>query len=420
MDSTEILSRLAVSLAIGLLIGLERGWRSREEQDHQRAAGLRTFALSGLLGGVTGVLSQQVGPALVGFVFVAYALAFTAFHWLEAKAEHNMSVTAVVAGMITFLLGTMAVTGEERIAIAGAVAMAILLALREQLHRWVASLTWPEIRSVLVLATMSFLLLPLLPNRPVDPWNAINPYELWLLAILIAAISFAGYIAVKVVGDRLGIVMTAVAGGLASSTATTLTFAQMNRDHPEASRLLGAGILIAGVIMVARVAIVAVAINNTLLKGLAPPLIAGGVILCLGAAILLARRDESTQKPNLEIANPLALGTTLKLVVFIAVVMLAAEVLRDYFGGIGVILLAFLSGIADVDAITLSMAKLGGKDIALTTASLAILVAVATNTLSKAALTAWTGGARIGLLVGWISAAAVAAGVAVVLWWPQS
>lgn len=419
MDSTEILSRLAVSLAIGLLIGLERGWRSRDEQDHQRAAGLRTFALSGLLGGVTGVLSQQVGPALVGFVFVAYALAFTAFHWLEAKAEHNMSVTAVVAGMITFLLGTMAVTGEERIAIAAAVAMAILLALREQLHRWVASLTWPEIRSVLVLATMSFLLLPLLPNRPVDPWNAINPYELWLLAILIATISFAGYIAVKVVGDRLGIVMTAVAGGLASSTATTLTFAQMNRDHPEASRLLGAGILIAGVIMVARVTIVAVAINNTLLKGLAPPLIAGGVILCLGAAILLARRDESTQKPNLEIANPLALGTTLKLVLFIAVVMLAAEVLRDYFGGIGVILLAFLSGIADVDAITLSMAKLGGKDIALTTASLAILVAVATNTLSKAALTAWTGGARIGLLVGWISAAAVAAGVAVVLWWPQ-
>ncbi|MDT2020827.1 MgtC/SapB family protein [Methylocella sp. CPCC 101449] len=420
MDSTEILSRLAVSLAIGLLIGLERGWRTRDEQDHQRAAGLRTFALSGLLGGVTGVLSQQVGPALVGFVFVAYALAFTAFHWLEAKAEHNMSVTAVVAGMITFLLGTMAVTGEERIAIAAAVAMAILLALREQLHRWVASLTWPEIRSVLVLATMSFLLLPLLPNRPVDPWNAINPYELWLLAILIAAISFAGYIAVKVVGDRLGIVMTAVAGGLASSTATTLTFAQMNRDHPEASRLLGAGILIAGVIMVARVAIVAVAINNTLLKGLAPPLIAGGVILCLGAAILLARRDESAQKPNLEIANPLALGTTLKLVLFIAVVMLAAEVLRDYFGGIGVILLAFLSGIADVDAITLSMAKLGGKDIALTTASLAILVAVATNTLSKAALTAWTGGARIGLLVGWISAAAVAAGVAAVLWWPQA
>ena len=420
MDSTEILSRLAVSLAIGLLIGLERGWRSRDEQDHQRAAGLRTFALSGLLGGVTGVLSQQVGQALVGFVFVAYALAFTAFHWLEAKAEHNMSVTAVVAGMITFLLGTMAVTGEERIAIAGAVAMAILLALREQLHRWVASLTWPEIRSVLVLATMSFLLLPLLPNRPVDPWNAINPYELWLLAILIATISFAGYIAVKVVGDRLGIVMTAVAGGLASSTATTLTFAQMNREHPVASRLLGAGILIAGVIMVARVAIVAVAINNTLLKGLAPPLIAGGIILCLGAAILLARRDDNAQKPNLEIANPLALGTTIKLVLFIAVVMLAAEVLRDYLGNIGVILLAFLSGIADVDAITLSMAKLGGKDIALTTATLAILVAVATNPLAKAALTAWTGGARIGLLVGWISAAAVAAGLAVVLWWPQA
>ncbi|MDH7798337.1 MULTISPECIES: MgtC/SapB family protein [unclassified Beijerinckia] len=419
MNTTEILSRLAVSLAIGLLIGLERGWRSRDEQDHQRAAGLRTFALSGLLGGVTGVLSQQVGGALVSSVFAVYALAFTAFHWLEAKAEHNMSVTAVVAGMVTFLLGTMAVTGDQQIAIACAVAMAILLALREQLHKWVASLTWPEIRSVLVLLTMSFLLLPLLPNKPIDPWNAINLYELWVLAILIATISFCGYIAVKVVGDRLGVVMTAVAGGLASSTATTVTFAQMNRDHPQAFRLLGAGILIAGVIMVARVAVIAIALNPALLPSLAPPLIAGGAILCLGAAVLLSRRD-SHEKPSLEIANPLALGTTIKLVVFIAVVMLAAEVLRDTLGGVGIIILAFLSGIADVDAITLSMAKLGGKDLTLNIASVAILVAVATNTLSKAVLSAWTGGARIGLLVGWISAVAVVGGLAVAFWWPQA
>src|SRR6185503_90390 len=134
MDHNEILSRLAVSLAIGLLVGLERGWQTRDEQEHRRAAGFRTFALSGLLGGVTGAISLQAGGLLIGLVFVLYAATFAAFHWLEARAEQNFSVTSAVAGMLTFLLGAMAVTGDLRVAIACAVAMTLLLALREQLH----------------------------------------------------------------------------------------------------------------------------------------------------------------------------------------------------------------------------------------------------------------------------------------------
>src|SRR6185312_14060266 len=165
----------------------------------------------------------------------------------------NMSVTSVVAGMLTFLLGTMAVTGELLVAVACAVAITILLALRDQLHRWVATLTWPEIRAVLILLAMSFLLLPILPNRTIDPWNSINPYEIWLLAILIAAISFSGYVAVRVFGDQLGLVLTAIAGGLASSTATTLAFARLGRAHPASARLLSAGILLSGVVMMIRV-----------------------------------------------------------------------------------------------------------------------------------------------------------------------
>ena len=295
-----------------------------DEEEHQRAAGFRTFALSGLLGGVTGAVSLQAGGQLVGLVFVIYAAAFAAFHWLEARAEQNMSVTSVVAGMLTFLLGTMAVTGELLVAIACAVAMTVLLALRDQLHRWVASLTWLEIRAVLILLAMSFLLLPVLPNRPIDPWNAINPYEIWLLAILIAGISFSGYMAVKVVGDRLGVVVAALAGGIASSTAATLAFARLAREHPTSSRLLSAGILIAGAVMMIRVGFVSVALNGTLLGPLLPPLASAATILVLGSAILLFRNTER-ERPDLRIEHPLAIGTALKLAAFIAGVMLAAR-----------------------------------------------------------------------------------------------
>jgi uncharacterized membrane protein (DUF4010 family) len=414
MDQSEAISRLTVALAIGLLVGLERGWRTRDEEEHHRAAGFRTFALSGLLGGVTGIAALQAGAQLIGLVFLGYTASFAAFHWLEAKTERNMSVTSVVAGMLTFLLGAMSVTGEVRIAIACAVAMTVLLALREQLHRWVASLTWEEIRAVLILLAMTFLLLPLLPNRAIDPWNSINPYEIWLLAILIAAISFGGYVAVRVLGDRLGVVVTAIAGGLASSTITTLTLARLARDQPAASRFLSAGILIAGAVMIIRVTIVAVALNKALFAPLLPPLATAAAIIAAGAGILLFRSTER-KSPDLRIQNPLAMGTVLKLSAFIAVVMLAAELLRRTYGSAGVLIVAAISGVADVDAVTISMARIGGNTIDLLTAAHAIVVAVMVNTVSKAALAFWTGGRTVGAMVGGISAAAIAVTVAAAL-----
>jgi uncharacterized membrane protein (DUF4010 family) len=414
MDQSEAISRLTVALAIGLLVGLERGWRTRDEEEHHRAAGFRTFALSGLLGGVTGIAALHAGAQLIGLVFLGYTASFAAFHWLEAKTERNMSVTSVVAGMLTFLLGAMSVTGEVRIAIACAVAMTVLLALREQLHRWVASLTWEEIRAVLILLAMTFLLLPLLPNRAIDPWNSINPYEIWLLAILIAAISFGGYVAVRVLGDRLGVVVTAIAGGLASSTITTLTLARLARDQPAASRFLSAGILIAGAVMIIRVTIVAVALNKALFAPLLPPLATAAAIIAAGAGILLFRSTER-KSPDLRIQNPLAMGTVLKLSAFIAVVMLAAELLRRTYGSAGVLIVAAISGVADVDAVTISMARIGGNTIDLLTAAHAIVVAVMVNTVSKAALAFWTGGRTVGAMVGGISAAAIAVTVAAAL-----
>lgn len=406
MDQYELLSRLTVSLAIGLLVGLERGWHSRDEEDHQRAAGFRTFALTGLLGGIAGALSLQTSGLVIGLVFLGYVAAFTAFHWLEAAADHDVSATSVVAGMVTFLLGALAVLGDLRIAIACAVATAILLALREPIHRWVASLTWQEIRAVLILLAMSFLLLPFLPNRPVDPWGAINPYEIWLLAILIAAISFGGYVAIRTFGDDHGVIMTAMMGGLASSTVTTLTFARLGREHPGSSRLLSAGILVSGMVMVVRVGAVAVALNEALLTELMAPLLVAAMVLGLGGGALLFSGSER-ESPRLKIDNPLALSSALKLAAFISAVMLAAQLLRWWFGNLGVLIVAAISGIADVDAVTISMARLATEAISAETASQAILIAVAINTVAKAAMASWIGGWRIGLHVGVVSVLAL-------------
>lgn len=180
----------------------------------------------------------------------------------------------------------------------------------------IASLTWHELRAILILLAMLFLLLPVLPNRTIDPWNSVNLYETWLLAILPAWISFVGYVAVRILGDRLGIVTTAIAGGLASSTVTTLTFARLNREHPGSFRLLSAGILTASAVMLARVAAVAVALNQALFGPLVHPLASAATILAVGAAILLLSNIERNT-PKLLMQNPVAFGTALKSAAFI-------------------------------------------------------------------------------------------------------
>lgn len=410
MDQEELFLRLAVALAIGLLIGLERGWQTREDPDHQRAAGLRTFALTGLFGGIAAAITAVTSPVVLAAALLAYTAAVGAFSYLEAATEKNFSVTGLVAGMLTFLLGAYAMLGNETVAVAAAVAMAILLALRDPLHSWVRKLTWPELRSALMLLAMTFLLLPVLPNRPIDPWGVLNPSEIWLLAILIAVISFAGYVAVRVLGDRNGIAVAALAGGLASSTAVTLSFARLAREHPESTRLLAGGILLAGATMLGRLLVLAGLIKPALIGTLLWPALAAGVVHLAGSAVLLWKGDSSAaQESLLQIRNPFDLGTVLKLAGLIAVIMLVAKAMADHASAAGLYLLAAVSGIADVDALTLSMARFAGGQVSLWDAGVAILTAASVNTASKAAMAAAVGGRSLGLLVGGVSAAAIVA-----------
>jgi len=362
------------------------------------------------------LLSFQLGLQIVGVAFLAFSAAFGAFTWLEAKTHGSLSATTLIAGMLTFLLGAMATVGDITVTIAAAVSMTVLLALRTQLHSWLAKLTWEEIRAALILMVMSFLLLPILPNHAIDPWGAVNLHEVWLLAIMMALISFSGYVAVRIFGDRLGVIVTAAAGGLASSTATTLTFARMGREHPGAVNLLVGGILISGAVMALRIGVIASALNPTLLGPLAATLGSAAVVLAMIALAFILRVDRgSTERtrPGLTISNPLEVATSIKLSAFIVAVMLAAELVQRVWGNAGVLIVAAASGVADVDAITLSMARM---DTTAQLATQAILLAAGINTMSKASMAAWVGGSAVGLRVGMASIAAIATASGVYLW----
>lgn len=406
IDQVELFSRLGIALAIGLLIGLERGWQQREDAEGERTAGLRTFALAGLLGGASAATALVSSDLFLATAFLVFAAAFTLFSWFEAKVNRDFSVTGVVAGILTFTLGAYAVLGDPIVAVASAVAMAALLALKKPLHSWLKRLTWLELRAVLVLLAMTFLLLPILPNEPIDPWGTINPAAIWFLTILIAAMSFVGYVAVRMAGDHAGIALSGIAGGLASSTATTLSLSRMAREHRDAAPLFAAGVLFAGMVMMIRIAVIVGVINGSLLGAVILPLGAAALGLLLTGLFLLRRKSDTPGDASIGLKNPFELLSAVKLSALIAAIMIAAKVLHDYAGTAGLLALAALSGLADVDALTLSVSRLPVSDITIDEAANAILLCAAVNTGVKSVMALIAGGRQIGVIV--IAASVVA------------
>lgn len=412
MDSLPV--RLAAAFAIGLLVGIERGWMQREVHEHRRAAGFRTFSITGLLGGVTGALTLVTSPVVLGLGLLVFTALFGAFQWLEARSGQDLSATTAIAGVLTFVLGAYAVLGNVQIAVGCAVALTAMLALREPLHQWVASLQQKEIRAALILLAMTFLALPILPNHPVDPWGALNPAEIWLFAIMVAAISFAGYVAIRWWGERLGIIAAAIAGGLASSTATTLTLARLGKGESVPSHLLAGGILLSGTVMLLRVGAYAMLLGSAPMWPLFAAL-AAAVVVLLAASLFMLRERSGGHHPVIELQSPLELATALKLAVAIGAIMLVARLAQAWLGSAGVLGLAGVSGLVDVDAVSVSMARMGGRQMEMDVAIQAMALAVAVNTVTKAVMAGVVGGVGIGLRVGVVSLVALAAGAVALL-----
>jgi uncharacterized membrane protein (DUF4010 family) len=269
-----------------------------------------------------------------------------------------------------------------------------------------------------MLLAMSVILLPVLPNQPIDPLGAINPFEIWLLTVLIGLISFAGYVAIKLTGAKRGIIITGLAGGLASSTAATLTLAKLARGHPERSALMAGGALIAGATMMLRVAAIAGALRPSLLSLLLPPLAVAAAVTIIVALLLVVRGSPgsgsgsgSNEDTEIAIGNPLDLGAALKFGALLTVIGVVAHVATRFAGSAGAYLLAALSGIADVDAITLSMARLAEEGLDAGVVARAILIAAGVNTISKVVIGWMAGGAALGRWMTVVSVAAILAGL---------
>lgn len=414
MDQLELFQRLGIALAVGMLVGLERGWRARDAADGDRTAGLRTFGLSGLLGGISAALAALTHPLVLAAGMLAYTAAVGVFFYWEAREERNFSATALVAAMLTFAIGAYTVVGIPAVAIAAAVAMTLVLALREQLHGLIRNVTWFELRAVLTLMAMTFLLLPVLPDRTIDPWDSLNPYDTWLMAILIAAVSFVGYVLVRVTGDSVGVGLASLTGGLTSSTATTLALARMQRESSGGARVLAGGVLMAGSIMMFRVVVI-VFLLLPALAGRIAPAIAGAGVICVvaGALMTFGSKARHGESPDFGLKNPFELKTALKLAALIAVIGLVANIVVMQIGNSAVFVVAALSGLADVDAVILSIARMAGGQLELDAAGLGIVIAVAANTLAKCAMAAWLGDRSFGVLVGLVNVAAIAAMLAI-------
>lgn len=404
------LLRLATAAAIGLVVGVERGWHERKAAAGQRTAGVRTFTLCGLLGGVSAALAQAFeSPAVLIFSGLAYTAVFAAFKYREMAEEEDYSVTTVIAAMLVFALGAYAVAGEPRVAGAAAIATAGLLAARNVLHRLVRNLTWPELRSALVLLAMSVIVLPLLPDRALDPYGSLNPRQIWLFMVLTATVSFAGYVAVKMAGPRKGILISALAGALVSSTAVTLAFAR-RAAAGEPAPLLAGGASLAAMVSLMRVLVISAVVAPQVLLTLAPPTLAAAATFG-GLGLLLMRRVRKSDMEDLESPqNPFDLAPLAAFAGLFGIVSLISGVLIEAVGPESLYLVNAVAGIVDVDVPSLNAARLAGSGLTLEAAALAILIALGANGLGRVGFAAAAGTRAFTLrLLGATLAAAIAA-----------
>jgi uncharacterized membrane protein (DUF4010 family) len=418
-----LIARLGLALAIGLLVGLERGWRERDAPEHSRTAGIRTFGLVGLLGGIFAALSQAAGSsAILVAGFLGFAAIFSIYKYHEAERDEDYSVTSVVAALVLFALGALAVVGDYIAAAAGGAALASVLASREVLHGLLRKLTWVEVRSALVLAAMTAIVLPVLPNRTIDPWGGLNPWEIWFFTVLMAAISFLGYAAVRMLGPARGLSVSALAGALVSSTAVTVALARMAKHSENAVTLAGAASL-AAMVSLLRVLLVTTIVQASVAPAIMLPALSAALVFA-GAGLLLMWRDKEPEGTGSEPPrNPFEIFPLLAFAVIFAIVATASALAVRSLGTGGVIATTAFSGAFDVDVATLGVLRLVSlSTVPIAVAGQAVLGAVAMNAVVRVVLAAAAGPVRfwMPLLLATLAAAGTAAAVYALSPWPAN
>lgn len=410
------LLRLFVALAVGMLIGLDRE-RSATAKAQDAFAGIRTFPLIAMIGCVPMLIVPPAGPLLLAIAFAATVAIMLMSYRREAEAGH-IGATTEVSALATFMIGALAGAGGLVTAGASGIVVAILLASKSPLERFSLALEPREIAAVLQLAVVSVIILPVLPDRGYGPWNVLNPREIWWVVVLVAGLSLAAFIAVRLLGEKRGLAATGAVGGLVSSTAVTVAMADRSKEHEKASTAAAGAAVLASTVMALRIGVLAGVVNRAVLPRLLPPLLAmaliGGVF-----AWVTTRRAGSDEAGGAKLSNPFRLKQALTFAAFFALIVLLVRAAEEYLAPSAVYAVAALSAIMDVDAVTIAFAKRGPEADGWRTIAAAITLAAVVNTLVKMGIAVSRGGAAFrrmtALALGAMAAAGVAVGVVVYL-----
>ncbi len=385
---------LALALALGLLVGLQRGWVQRRDAAGTRFAGVRTYGLIGLTGGIAGIAAPHAGPFALVLVAAAAGLVVLGY-WRTSRAGTTaVSGTSALVGLLTLACGYLAGSGALAAAAAATGSIVLLLALRAPLHGLVRSLDEREVQAIGRFALIALVILPLLPDVPFGPLDAWRPRSLWLVVVLVSGFSFAGYMAGKWLGPARGTLATAAAGAMVSSTAVTAAMAARHRAGDSNPDLLNAAIALASAVMFARVMVLTAA-----LAGLALPTLAlgavPGMVVSLAVAGWLRRRAlkqegltiaGGAQSPQdaVKLRNPFDIGPALLMMALVMVMTVAARWVLDHFGDRGLAVVLAVSGSVDVDSAIITLGSLSSGTIDPRSAGLVLLPPIILNTLFKA------------------------------------
>lgn len=391
-EGFEQLDSFLTSAAIGLLMGGER------ERRQAAKAGLRTFTLIALLGASLALVAQRTGVPWLPAVGLVMTGAMMIAVYLAAPIPDDPGTTTIVAALLCFSLSVMTVAGDPQLALMTAIGATVLMYFKSELRGLTLQLDRTELISILQFAVLSFVILPLLPDRNMGPYDAINPRQIWLMVVLISGVSLAGYLALRFVGQRHGTWLLGLFGGLVSSTATTLAYARHARDSDEAVRISAPVIAIANIVVLARLALVIAVVAPEIWIDVVPGLAAGFVLGGIGVALLWRRYDTSDAAPMPAVRNPAAMKVSIVFGLLYGGVLLAAAWLRDLAGPSGLYAVALVSGLTDVDAITLSSLRL--HDLGQVTAgmvAITVAIAVLSNNAFKLGMAALSGGRALAL-----------------------
>lgn len=380
-----------VSLALGLLIGLER------ERKPEPKAGLRTFALVSMFGCLSALIAEQTGNGwIVAIGLLAVAAMMIAAVTIDPPDDGDPPTTSIVALMITYGLGAAIWFGHGALAVMAAIATTALLYFKTQLHGITRALTHKDLISILQFAVLSFVILPILPDTNFGPFDTINPHQIWWMVVLISGVSLAGYAALRIAGSQHGAPLIGLFGGMVSSTATTMVFARHARADAELARTATVVILLANLTVMLRLLLVSAVLAPNLIGSLA--LVFGpGILLGLIVAALAWRGHASGPVlPLPEVSNPTELKTALTFGALYALVLILSAWLQDIAGSRGLYAVALASGLTDVDAITLSSLRLHNQErLPGVEAVMSIALATLSNLTFKSGLVISIGGAPL-------------------------